>query len=112
MSMIPQMPLHSRSPMSTPSSLAAYTRNTGAGHIANAISPLLEMGAYEALWTRPQASFKTMAELFEAHPDSVPSDHVELAAAEKSAMDVLEVFKERRIGRFGVRVNGAGEYPK
>jgi len=106
------MPLHSHSPMSTHSSLAAYGRSTGVGHIANAISPLLEMGAYETLWTRPQASFKTIAELFKAHPESVPSDHVELAAAEKSAMDVLEIFKERRISRFGIRVNGAGEYPE
>ena len=31
---------------------------------ARAISPLLEMGAYEALWLRDKASFKTIADLF------------------------------------------------
>ena len=97
--------------MSAPSSLAAYSRNPGDSPIAAAISPMLEMGAYEALWTRPQASFKTLAELFQSHPDSVPSDHVELAVAEHHAMQVLQHFKERQIDRFGVRVHGAGEYP-
>ncbi len=97
--------------MSTPASLASFSRGPADSPIADAISPLIEMGAYEALWTRPEASFKTLAELFRSHGKSVPSDHVELAEAERHAVQVLEHFKERRIAKFGVRVHGAGEYP-
>src|SRR5438270_14070370 len=92
-------------------SLAQLPRHPKDSPIAHAISPLVEMGAYEALWTQRQASFKTLAELFASHRGSVPSDFIDLGTAERHATQVLEVFKERRIGDFGVRVHGAGEYP-
>ena len=41
-----------------------------------AISPLMEMGAYEALWDQPGASFKRLAEMFQQRPGAVPSDVV------------------------------------
>ena len=97
--------------MSTPVSLAAFSRRPNESPITGAISPLLEMGAYEALWTRPEASFKALADLFRSHLDSVPSDHVDLAVAEEHAVRVVDHFKKRGLGRFGVRVHGAGEYP-
>ena len=43
---------------------------------SRAVSPLRELGAYEALWEEPSASFKTLSEKFAAHPGAVPSDFV------------------------------------
>lgn len=71
--------------MSTPVSLASFARHPAQSPLADSISPLVEMGAYEALWTRPEASFKSLAELFQSHEGSVPSDHVELTVAEQHA---------------------------
>jgi DNA processing protein len=77
-----------------------------------AISPLLEMGAYEALWADKTASFKTIADKFRARPDALPSDFVMPAIAEDFGKRALSILNEAGITRFGVRINGAGEYPK
>jgi DNA processing protein len=37
-----------------------------------AVSPLLDLGAYEVLWSRPGASFRTLADLFREHPEITP----------------------------------------
>ncbi len=79
---------------------------------ARAISPLQELGAYEALWVDPETSFKTLSEKFAARPDAVPSDFVPPGRARECAEFVQERFREAHIGRFGVRVHGAGEYPE
>lgn len=77
-----------------------------------AVSPLRELGAYEALWDDPTASFKTIAEKFSAHPDAVPSDFVPPEKASEYASNVLRLFREASVERFGVRIHGAGEYPQ
>lgn len=77
-----------------------------------AISPLVELGAYEMLWENPVASFKSIAEQFAAAPGSLPSDFVPLADAEASAELVRRVFADHDVGHFGVRVHGAAEYPE
>src|SRR5262249_4040591 len=77
-----------------------------------AISPLLEMGAYEALWADQAASFKTIANKFRARPNSLPSDFVMPAIAEDFGKRVLNILNQEGVTRFGVRVNGAGEYPE
>jgi DNA processing protein len=79
---------------------------------ARAISPLRELGAYEALWDDPAASFKTISEKFAARPGAVPSDFVPARRAEECAGFVRERFREAHIDRYGVRVHGAGEYPE
>src|SRR5271170_8154949 len=78
---------------------------------ARAISPLRELGAYEALWEDPEASFKTISEKFAARPGAVPSDFVPAHRADECAHFVQERFREAHIDRYGVRVHGAGEYP-
>ena len=50
------------------------------------ISPALEMGAYEALWARPGASFKTIADIFRSHPAVLPSGLVDPAGDRKSVV--------------------------
>ncbi len=79
---------------------------------ARAVSPYREMGAYEALWSDPHTTFRSLAKLFAAHPGSVPSDFVSHGQAVACAAFVRERFAAASIPRFGVRVHGAGEYPE
>jgi DNA processing protein len=77
------------------------------------ISPWVEMGAYEALWSRAGASFKRIADRFRAaSPEAIPSDFVQESIAEKVAEQVIEILRRAGVDRFGVRVHGAGEYPE
>lgn len=81
------------------------------GFETRAVSPFHEMGAYEALWTEPKTTFKSLAERFARCPGSVPSDFVSAERAQECASIVKHRFEEAGIERFGVRVHGAGEYP-
>jgi DNA processing protein len=80
--------------------------------VVNAISPLLELGAYEALWDAKGASFKTLSERFEREPGALPSDFVPRPRAEEYADYVVRRFKETGVTHYGVRVHSAGEYPQ
>lgn len=80
--------------------------------VVEAVSPLLELGAYEALWEEKGASFKTLAEKFDSEPGALPSDFVPKAKAEKYAAYVMNQFRKAGVARYGVRVHGAGEYPE
>lgn len=75
------------------------------------ISPLLEMGAYEALWCQRGASFKTLADKFRASPHALPSDFVSPEVAMHYANMALDTAAKRGVEDFGIRVHGAGEYP-
>src|SRR5580700_9422547 len=77
-----------------------------------AISPWMEMGAYEALWDVPGTSFKSLALRFGSHPGSLPSDFVQdELICEQYARRAIEVLNTAGVHRFGVRMNGAGDYP-
>ena len=78
---------------------------------ARAVSPFREMGAYEALWSEPGATFKSLHERFAAHPGSVPSDFIAPREAEACAHLVKRRFEAAGVEGFGVRVHGAGDYP-
>ncbi|CCN16709.1 DNA-processing protein DprA [Bordetella bronchiseptica] len=71
----------------------------------------VEMGAYEYLWQQPSSNTKRLAELFESHPGSLPSDLVDEELAQRAAEEVVQHFVERGIKRFGVRINGTQDYP-
>jgi len=73
---------------------------------------LVEMGAYERLWDQNDISFKSIAELFRRTPGAVPSDFVPNDVALEYASRVLQEFKEAGVEDFGIRVHGAGEYPR
>jgi DNA processing protein len=75
------------------------------------IVPLLELGAYEAIWDEEGASFKTIADRFRARPGALPSDFVSEEVARDYAARVFQLFRRAGISRFGVRIHGAGEYP-
>jgi DNA processing protein len=76
------------------------------------ISPVLEMGAYEALWLQEGATFKRIADLFKASPGSIPSDFVQHDDAIRAAQRTLDILSRGGVNQFGVRVHGAGEYPE
>lgn len=76
------------------------------------ISPLLELGAYEALWKQEGASFKSIADLFRKKTNAVPSDFVSQNEAKEQAKIVLHLLEQAGIAKFGIRVHGAGEYPE
>ena len=78
----------------------------------HAVSPFLEMGAYESLWAHKDATFKSLAKKFAAKPGSIPSNFVPHPEAYQKAKFVQQQFKNAGIGRFGVCVYGAGEYPE
>jgi DNA processing protein len=78
---------------------------------SRAVMPARELGAYEALWAREGATFKTLADIFRQHPGSVPSDFVSLGDAEQYSRMALGTIRAAGIKHFGIRVHGAGEYP-
>jgi len=81
--------------------------------LATPISPVVEMGAYEALWAEVGVWFKNLAKRFESHPGALPSD---ILADPDRALEyshrARELFSKGGVERFGVRINGAGEYPQ
>ena len=79
---------------------------------ARAISPFHEMGAYEALWSEHETTFKSLSERFKRYPGSVPSDFISPTEAHECAVFVKRRFDEAKVEGFGVRVHGAGEYPE
>ncbi len=81
------------------------------GSVAQAVSPLLELGAYEALWDEKGATFKTLSERFEKERGALPSDFVPASRARAYADYVVRRFEETGVTHYGVRVHGAGEYP-
>jgi len=81
------------------------------GPAKSPISPLVEMGAYEALWLEKGASFKSIAAKFAADPEALPSDFVDRNMAENCASEVMAKLKNAGVHRFGVRIHHAGDYP-
>lgn len=82
------------------------------GLTAKPISLFQELGAYEALWDREGASFKSIAELFKTRKNAVPSDFVSPEEAISFADKTIGLLERGGITKFGIRVHGAEEYPK
>lgn len=76
-----------------------------------AVSPFIELGAYEALWEETSASFKKIASRFASAPGALPSDFVDQRIATENANIVHHRLREVGVNDYGVRVHGAGEYP-
>ncbi len=77
------------------------------------ISPILELGAYEALWAQQGMSVKKLAALFRENPGALPSDLLgDNAKAAAMAATVLGLLEDKGARRFGLRIHRAGEYPE
>ena len=91
--------------------LDLFSNLAAADFEARAVVPARELGAYEALWSREGATFKSLADWFGKHPGSVPSDFVSNADAGQYSRMTLSSIRAVGIRHFGIRVHGAGEYP-
>ena len=82
---------------------------------SSAVSPMLELGAYEWLWARSEGrvkpSFKAIAQLFRDNPGMLPSELVPADEAMDCAREVLTRFRRREVGPFGFRIRGLEDYP-
>lgn len=75
------------------------------------ISPLREIGAYEALWLEKGATFKTLADRFALDAEALPSDFVAAQVADQYGTEVMAKLKKADVHQFGVRIHHAGDYP-
>lgn len=71
-----------------------------------------EMCAYESLWMGQGAWFANLAELFRTNPGALPSELVPEEEVSRVRAMLIELLGEERLRSIGIRVNGAGEYPK
>ncbi len=70
-----------------------------------------EMGAYEALWMQPGATFKTVSERIAAAPNGRPSDLVGRADADAALGEVKARFAKAGLKDVGIRLFGTSDYP-
>lgn len=76
------------------------------------INAALEIGAYEALWSKQGTSFKSVAELFAQNLGARPSDFVSEEIAQDVARRVLAKLREKLASRFDIRLHGEFDYPQ
>ena len=72
---------------------------------------LTEMGAYEALWLQPGATFKTLSAQIGASLNGRPSDLVDRAAAGACVKEIAARFAKAGLRDVGVRLFGTPDYP-
>ena len=78
----------------------------------DAISPHIESGAYEELWTQDKQSFKKLSELFKDSLHEKPSAYVDEATALARRAEVLKILQKRGITDSGFLVYGSADYPE
>lgn len=95
-----------------------FAHDGGVGNVAlslplNAISPWLEMGAYEALWADAKVWFKSIREKFDSRPGSLPSDFfiMQENVPREYAARADGILQQHGIRKYGIRLRAAGEYP-
>lgn len=71
-----------------------------------------EMCAYESLWMGQGAWFANLAALFRTNPGALPSELVPEEEVSRTRAMLIDLLGEERLRTIGIRVNGAGEYPK
>ena len=75
------------------------------------VSPYLEMGAYEELWSRKGTTFRSLAKDL-LGPGRFPSQFVSYEKAMASAARTLSRLNSAGIETFGIAVNGTTDYPE
>ncbi|WP_208607826.1 DNA-processing protein DprA [Rodentibacter myodis] len=78
---------------------------------SNAISPLNELAAYEALW-KDKSTFKQIADLFRKYPDSPPSEFVRPEEIKSMRSFIISQMNEKGINDYEIMINGTLDYPK
>jgi len=88
-----------------------WNRQSNDALFASPIDAALELGAYEALWSETNTSFKTLAARFSATPGARPSDFVPESEARRIGARVIAKLRDRTSRRFDVRLHGELDYP-
>jgi DNA processing protein len=88
-----------------------WNRQSNDALFASPIDAALELGAYEALWSETNTSFKTLAARFSAAPGARPSDFVPEGEARRIGARVIAKLRDRTSRRFDVRLHGELDYP-
>lgn len=78
----------------------------------DAVSPFVEMGAYEYLWTQAGMTWKRIADLFRDKPGQLPSSFVSESIASRHASEVMDSVRKSEIPYLGIRINQTLDYPK
>ena len=76
-----------------------------------AVDPMRELGAYEALWMAPRASLRSLTRLLHARPHARLSDFVPAAATAQHAQRVLQLAHSCGLADFSVCVHDMPSYP-
>lgn len=77
-----------------------------------AVSPGIELGAYEELWAQDGASFKRLAEMFRGSLDGLPSTFVNPELAQARSAEVRREFARKKLSDAGFIVRGTLDYPE
>jgi DNA processing protein len=72
---------------------------------------IVEMGAYEALWERPGASFKRVHEWIAGAPSGRASDLIAPETAEAYARNISNRLTEASLDDVSIRLFGEADYP-
>ncbi len=76
-----------------------------------ALSPLWEMAAYEALWQRPKSSFKAIADFFRSVDNARPSEFVPRQQVLANRRIISEELKRLKSHKYGICINNTLDYP-
>lgn len=93
-------------------SMDLFAKRHDAGPFVRPVDMMLELGAYEELWSQPKSSFKSIADKLSATEDARPSDFVPEEEATNRGRQVLDYLREVLVGWFGFRIKGDLDYPK
>src|ERR1700754_2477760 len=72
----------------------------------------LEMGAYEALWERPGASFKTVSAWIAGTSSGRAAELVSASAAQAAAREIKARLTKADLADVGLRLHGTPDYPE
>ncbi|MGK9452458.1 DNA-processing protein DprA [Acidithiobacillus caldus] len=75
------------------------------------ISPARELGAYEELWVKQGQSFRSLFETFKQANASLPSQLVEATIAQKRAVQVLRILRDKSLNDVNFIVSSTIDYP-
>lgn len=77
----------------------------------NIIKPSIEIGAFEALWSKEISSFKQLREKISSSHTTLLSDLIETSVAKKYYDEVVRKLKTSGIDHYGVRLAGTIDFP-
>ena len=75
-----------------------------------AVTPSREMGAYEALWLKPDATIKKAQHWF-AGEQGLPSERADQTEASEAYREARKILAERDVSNWGIWIYGTSDYP-